>query len=195
MKKFALTFMLVLSFAASSVAAPGDVLVDRNKAIWLIATMATTDYPDGILQNLLDKMAAIPDSYTAEADQQEWANWMKFDISLAFGGKIFNREVYSAILYAVEGYNYGDPRISANRAAPVCEVSGTSIVCEEDPTAEARSILLWRFVNGDFVEQELTGVLADGTWTFSPIPSGIGNLVLNYDDGLASFPTLFLAIP
>ena len=196
MKKIA-GFLICLTLCLSSVslAAPGDTILDRDKAIWLIATQVNAAYPTGIIQNLLDKMDATPDAYTAEADQQEWANWLKFDISGAFGGKIFNREVYAAILYAVEGYHYGNPRIAADRAAPECTLGVNTITCAEDPTGAARDILIWRYNAGEFTEQPLAGVLANGTWTFSPIPSGTGGLTLAYDDGFASFPTLFFTMP
>ena len=195
MRKLMIFLVFVsLTFTMNVFAEPGDILVDRDKAIWLIATKTSEDYPDGIIENLLEKMAAIPEAYTAEADQQEWANWLKFDISLAFGGKIFNRSVYAAILYAVEGYNFGDPRIADERKAPNCTAGVGQITCDEDPTGAERPIRLWRYVSGEFMQQTLEGVLSEGTWTFSGIPGGTGNLTLAYEDAFQSFPTVFLTV-
>lgn len=200
MKKLLLiSLILIIGLTGGIYAAPGDMLVDRTKAIWLIATHNTT-YPDGIIDRLLDSMAVIPDAYVTSNDVQEWANWMKFDISLTFGGKIFHESVYTSILYTVEGYNYGDPRIQAEHASPICAVVGTNIECDEDPTSAGRGVLLWRYVGGEFVEQDpvasgYTITLDAGTWTIGPLPS-VGNLVIAYDgDEFSSFPTLFMVIP
>lgn len=199
MKRTIISLCIFMVASLSIFAAPGDVLIGKNHAIWRIATYTNGTYPDGVVEDLLDNMAGLPTAYLANADIQEWVGWLRITLIQAFPGYIFPKDVYNAIVYAIDDYQYGTPYVVASHAAPTCTVNVDDIECDEDSTGADREPLLWRYVGGEFVEQDpvasgYTITLAAGTWTIGPLPS-VGNLIVAWDDEFTSFPSMFLTIP
>lgn len=192
MKKILISLLLisVLLIPALSFAAPGDVVPDHQAAIWRIASHSTNQ-----LAGLLTAMNTLPEAYRANNSQSEWAVWLKIQIALDFSGKMYYGQVYTDVMDRIINYNYTGAEIAPEYAAPTCTVNGTNIECDEDPTGAARNIVIYRYISGEFIEQNLTGTLDTGTWTFGPIASGTTNITLAYADEFASFPCVFLAIP
>jgi len=178
---------------------PGDTIVGKTHAIWRVATFSDATFADGIVAYMHTSMAAMPSAYLANADIQEWTGWLRITLIQAFPSNVFPQEVYNAIVYATDYYQYGTPQIKDAYAPPTCTVNVDDILCDENPTGDGREVLLWRYVSSEFVEQDpvasgYTIELAAGTWTIGPLPS-VGNLVVAYDDNFTSFPTLFMTIP
>lgn len=177
---------------------PGDVLSGKNYAIWQIATYTNGTYPDGIIADLLENMGSLPTAYLANADIQEWVGWLRITLIQAFPGKIFPKDVYNAIVYTIDEYQYGTPKIADAHAAPTCTAGSLEITCTEDPTGADREPVLWRLVSGEYIEQDPTASgytvsLADGTWTIAPLPA-VGNLLVAWNDNFQSFPTMKLTV-
>lgn len=187
MKQLLLILLLSCLLATSVFAAPGDTLSDHYNAMWLIA--ANT----GMLSTLLSNMNTMPAAYVTVHSQNEWAVWLKIQIALDFN-RIFAPQVYKDILAKVVGYNYEDARFGDEYKAPACTVNGSNIECDEDPTGDARTPLLWRRVSGTFTEQSLTGTLDAGTWTFASVPSG-NYYTVSWSDNFQSLPCEYLSIP
>ena len=203
MKRLVLTLCIVSMLTTLIFADPGDVLVGRDKAIWQVATYQENDgtppdFPDGLMAYILTNMAAVPSNYAADADIQEWVGWVRIEFAQIFG-VIFPKEVYNALVYAIDYYQYGTPQIAANRAAPACTAGAGQITCDDDPTGADRTPVLWRQVDGEFIEQDPNGVapytveLVDGTWTIATLPA-IGNLIVAWDDEFQSFPTFKMTV-
>jgi len=197
MKRLLITICLVSLIGCWLFAEPGDVLIGRDKAIWQIATYTEEPFPDGLMAYILANMAAVPANYAADADIEEWVGWVRIEFAQIFG-VIFPKEVYNALIYAIDYYQYGTPQIAAHRAAPTCTAGVLEITCEEDPTGAERTPILWRHVDGTFIEQNpatagYTVDLAAGIWTIGPLPA-VGNLLVAWDDDFQSFPTFKMTV-
>jgi hypothetical protein len=168
-------------------------LYGKNKAVWQIATLVNGTFPSGIVAFLVANMDAVSVVYASSADIEEWTIWLRISLSQAFGAVMFPKEVYNEIVYSVENYEYGDPRVFAAKASPTCTAGTQQITCDEDPTDLGRNLLLWRIVNNEYVEQDPVALgysmaLDAGTWTISDVPANT-DYIVSYDDDMASFPT------
>jgi hypothetical protein len=157
-----------------------------NNCIWLIAAQAD------MLSGLITNMNAMPESYQASNSQTEWASWLKLNIAISLD-RIFYAQVYTEVLNKIIGYNYDNARIAEVYAPPSCTVVGSNIECDEDPTGESRTPLLWRRVSGKFTEQATTGMLDAETWTFSSVPAA-SFYVIAWSDNFQSLPTIYLTV-
>jgi hypothetical protein len=145
---------------------------------------------------LLAAMKAQPDGAYAEADMNEWLNWLKLtlgnDGSLA---KWFPNAVYQGVLGKIQDYNYNATKVSDLFLPPENAAGGSGeCSCDSDAYGDpARDVLCFKWDFVDFTEQA-AGSEAGGTWTFSGLASG--NYVLAFADYATaeSFPTTYLTV-
>jgi hypothetical protein len=189
MKKLLLSLLIFSLLPFFTMAEPGDELSGLHKTIWLITAHSSPD----ILATLLTNMNSLDDSYQASNSQQEWAIWLKLYVAVEFG-KIYYQQVYTDILSKIIEYNFGNAQVAPEYLPPQgCSKVSSTITCDEDPTGEERTILLWQRLSGTFTEQSVTGILDSGTWTFSSIPIG-SNYVVAYDDNFQSLPSHYFTV-
>lgn len=206
MKRIVLTICVVCTLGCSLFAEPGDVLIGKNKALWRIATYKDTTpgsvFEDGVMAVILSNMESLPMSYVATADIQEWVSWTRIMLIQAFPTVVFPKEVYHALIYAIDYYHYGTPQIADNRASPSCVAGAGEITCDKDPLAaegeDGRTPVLWRVNGGEYTEQNpdasgYTIELAGDTWTIGPLPA-VDGLIVAYDDEFQSFPTFPMTV-
>jgi hypothetical protein len=189
MKQTIFSLIVLLFVVVPILAAPGDVVSDRVNSIWLIAAKP------GLLSELLNNMNAVPEGYAAKDNQERWAIWLEREILVDLG-KAFPAQVYTDVINKFIGYNYGNTRIADEYKAPQnVQVTTGQITCNEDPTSENRTVLLYKRVGMVFTEQAIAGTSDAGTWTFSTVPVG-SFYVLAYGehDDFKSFPTEYLTI-
>lgn len=188
MKKLLIVTIILILFTSAAFGAPDDILDDHINAIWLIT--AKTD----MLDILLTSMNAMPQGFRSIHNQNEWAIWLKLEIAIN-PAKFFPPQVYTDVLNKIIGYNYETAEIADEYKAPEnIQVTTGQITCDEDPTGESRTVLLYKRVGLIFTEQAITGNLDAGTWTFSSVPTG-SNYVLAYSDNFQSFPTEYITVP
>lgn len=188
MKKLIVAIVCTFLLTSTVFAAPGDEVSDHINDLWKIAGQAN------VLSDLVVNMNTVPSSYAATHSQNDWVTWLKMEIAMDFG-KVFYAQVYVDIVDKIVGYNYANARIDDQYKPPQnVQVSTGEITCDEDPTGESRTVLLYQRVSGRYTEQSVSGSLDTGTWTFSSVPAG-SNYVLAYDDAFASFPTEHITVP
>jgi len=174
--------------------AAGDKITNlRINAQWQIA--ATLNMGNAS-NTLLAAMKAQPDGAYAQANMNDWLNWLKLtlgnDASLA---KWLPNEVYQGVIGKIKNYNYNATAVG-DEFLPPKNPSGGSGQCtcdDDDIITPARDVLCFKWDFVDFIEQD-AGSEAGGTWTFSSLTSGNYVLVFSGYDTIENFPTGYLTV-